>query len=106
MKIASRTPTPPGPRGIPILGNALQIPSEYNWLTFTLWAKEYGQYAHMIVCYPRTFHNAGRLGPIMHLSVIGKPMIVLSSREAISDLLEKKNAIYSDRPVVPMAGEL
>ena len=46
------------------------------------------------------------IGPIVHLSVMGQPMIVLSNCKVISDLLEKKNAIYSDRPVAPMAGEL
>ena len=44
IKNAGRNPTPPGPRGLPILGNALQISNEYTWLTFTRWAKEYGQY--------------------------------------------------------------
>lgn len=42
----------------------------------------------------------------MHLSVVGNPIIILSSREAIIDLLEKKSIMYSDRPVVPMAGQL
>lgn len=42
----------------------------------------------------------------MHLSVVGTSFIVLSSREAIIDLLEKKSTMYSDRPVIPMAGEL
>ena len=35
-------PTPPGPRGLPVLGNALEIPNEHTWLTFTRWAKKYG----------------------------------------------------------------
>ncbi|KAH9925322.1 cytochrome P450 [Fomitopsis serialis] len=78
--------TPPGPRGLPFLGNALQIPKECSWLAFAEWAKIYG--------------------PVMHVHVISSSIIVLSSREAISDLLEKKNAMYSDRPVIPMAGEL
>ena len=42
----------------------------------------------------------------MYLTAIGSPIVVLSSREAITDLLEKKNSVYSDRPVIPMAGEL
>ena len=31
---------------------------------------------------------------------------MLNSLEAAVDLFDKKNAIYSDRPVTPMAGEL
>ena len=42
-KNASRIPTPPGPRGIPVLGNALQIPNHYTWLTFAHWARKYGK---------------------------------------------------------------
>ena len=33
----------------------------------------------------------------MYLRVMGDNMVVLSSNEAISDLLEKRSSIYSDR---------
>ncbi|KAH9927567.1 cytochrome P450 [Fomitopsis serialis] len=82
----AKGPLPPGPRGLPFLGNALHIPPEYSWLTFTRWAQTYGD--------------------VMHLSVIGQSFIILSSRKAIDDLLEKRGAMYSDRPIIPMAGEL
>lgn len=36
------------------------------------------------------------LGDVIHVSVLS----------SIYDLLVKKGAIYSDRPIVPMAGEL
>ena len=42
----------------------------------------------------------------MYLSAMGGSIIVLSSRETISDLLDKKSTLYSDRPLAPMAGEL
>lgn len=45
-------------------------------------------------------------GPVMSLSAMGSSIVVLSSREAISDLLEKRGATYSDRPLAIMAGEL
>jgi hypothetical protein len=32
---------PPGPRGLPLLGNALQLRSR-QWLTFENWKKEFG----------------------------------------------------------------
>lgn len=37
-------PLPPGPPRLPILGNALQMPTQREWLTFSEWAKKYGIY--------------------------------------------------------------
>lgn len=33
---------PPGPKGWPILGNALDWPSEYQWLTLAKWSDKWG----------------------------------------------------------------
>ena len=46
-----------------------------------------------------------RLSPkgtdILYLRVMGIDLIVLNSNEVISDLLEKRSSIYSDRVSVP-----
>ena len=34
---------PPGPKGLPIIGNALEIPSSMPWKTFRDWAATYGK---------------------------------------------------------------
>ncbi|TFY68081.1 hypothetical protein EVJ58_g1234 [Rhodofomes roseus] len=49
---------------------------------------------------------AEKYGDVMHLSALGSSIILLTSRQAISDLLEKRGHIYSDRPVLPMASGL
>lgn len=34
----------------------------------------------------------------MYLDLLGQPIIVLSTLEACTDLLDRRSAIYSDRP--------
>lgn len=36
-------PLPPGPRGLPLIGNLLDMPSDKEWLTFARWGNEYGK---------------------------------------------------------------
>ncbi|TCD68023.1 hypothetical protein EIP91_011634 [Steccherinum ochraceum] len=66
-----RLPLPPGPAPLPILGNIRDLP---------LGVPQYELYEAM----------AQKYGDIIHLNVLGKSIIVLSSLEAISDLLEKR----------------
>ncbi|KAG2347075.1 cytochrome P450 [Suillus weaverae] len=79
---------PPGPRGWPLIGNFQDMPHIKPWLTFAEWGKKYGECA------------------ISHVEVLGQHIIVLNSVKSAVDMLDKKGAVYSDRPVLPMAGEL
>ena len=79
-------PYPPGPKAFPLLGNALDMPKSYYWLTFADRAKQYGD--------------------IIHMNMLGKHYIILDSFEAVEELLEKRSATYSDRPRMPMVNEL
>jgi hypothetical protein len=106
------------PRGLPLVGNALQIRNERQWLQFDGWAREHGA---SVACshYPRPHdHDAGDM---FELNVLGKRSIVLSSTVAAYELLDVKGkrkamarmsfnssagSIYSDRPAAVMAGEL
>lgn len=63
-----------------------QMPTTYAWLTFAEWGRKYG--------------------PINYISIAGKSAIVINTHEAALDLLEKRAAIYSDRPRFVMASEL
>ncbi|KAK0215658.1 cytochrome P450 [Armillaria fumosa] len=82
----SRGRSPPGPSGFPIIGNAMQIPADRQWLRWHAWKQKYGD--------------------IMKITVLGQPVIILSSLKASKDLLEGRGNIYSDRPSAVMAGEL
>ncbi|KAL1672541.1 cytochrome P450 [Schizophyllum commune] len=80
-------PLPPGPKGWPIIGNLLDIPSTYEWEKYMEWAREL-----------RT--------DILHIDAAGTSIIILDSYEACCDLLAQRAQYYSDRPVFPMTIDL
>ncbi|KAL5525100.1 hypothetical protein ACEPAF_8969 [Sanghuangporus sanghuang] len=79
-------PLPPSPPSEPIIGNLRVMPTEFQWKTFAEWGK--------------------KLGDVIYVSIIGKPIIVLNSAEAARDLFDKRAANYSDRPRFILHGEL
>ena len=46
------------------------------------------------------------LGDISHIEIMGKHIVVLNSVKAAIEMLDKKSSKYSDRPILPMCGEL
>ncbi|KAJ6491945.1 cytochrome P450 [Mycena sanguinolenta] len=77
---------PPGPRGLPLIGNLLDAPTEKHWVKFT----ELGDV----------------WGDISSLKIFGKTLIIVNSVKVAEDLLDVRGAIFSERPVIPMGGEL
>ena len=67
----------------------------YSWLEV---GKAYGEHC----C--GGIYGTERLapGPVVHLEVFGRHIILLNTAQAVSDLLDKRSGIYSDRPPVPM----
>ena len=45
-------------------------------------------------------------GELVYLNIFGQGLLFVNSYEAAVDLLEKRGAIYSDKPKMIMAGEL
>ncbi|KAF4604252.1 hypothetical protein EYR38_004674 [Pleurotus pulmonarius] len=73
-----RPPLPPGPPAEPLIGHLRIMPSDQEELVFHEWAKTYGD--------------------VMHLRVLGRDLIILDSVQAATEILEKRSALYSDRP--------
>ncbi|KAH6919266.1 cytochrome P450 [Coprinopsis sp. MPI-PUGE-AT-0042] len=73
---------PPGPTGYPLVGNALQMPTEEPWRVYNQWAEKYGD--------------------IIYLEALGQPIIVFNSMKTAQDLLVKRAATYSDRMYSPV----
>ncbi|PBL03455.1 cytochrome P450 [Armillaria gallica] len=78
-----RLPLPPGPNGLPLIGNLWDVPAEYSWLTYAQWAATYGD--------------------VFYLDTPGNPTVVISSAQAAVDIFEKRSGNYSDRPDFTMA---
>ncbi|KAJ7228990.1 cytochrome P450 [Mycena pura] len=77
---------PPGPKGLPIVGNVLDMPSEKEWETFSAWSDKYGD--------------------ICSVTVLGQTLVIVGGTKVAVDLLDKRSAVFSDRPVCTMGGEL
>ncbi|KAI0340919.1 cytochrome P450 [Trametopsis cervina] len=76
-------PLPPGPRGWPIIGNLLALPSEGQpWMVYRDWSYKHGN--------------------IMSMNVLGAHIVILSSADIAADLLDKRSSIYSDRALSTM----
>ena len=71
---------PPGPRGLPGLGNLLQVDRIFPFLTYGSWAKDYGNDAPLGVKKGAT------------------NVVVLNSGRLVRELFERRGAVYSDRP--------
>ena len=73
---------PPGPTPLPLIGNVLDMPVEYEYVTYSNWGKTHGD--------------------VVHVTTFGIHIIILNSIEACTELLERRSAIYSDRPYFSM----
>ncbi|KAK4118409.1 cytochrome P450, partial [Parathielavia appendiculata] len=71
----------PGPWGLPFMGRIHDIPEKATWLKFYEWSKKYG--------------------PIYKMEMFGTVHVWISSEKVATELLSKRAAIYSDRPVIP-----
>ncbi|TFK64016.1 cytochrome P450 [Pluteus cervinus] len=78
-------PTPPGPKGLPFLGNIFQLPP-FQFIRFMEWKEQFG--------------------PIFSLNLVGQPVIVINNLEIATELLERRSSIYADRPRIIVANEI
>ncbi|KAJ8508610.1 hypothetical protein ONZ45_g9134 [Pleurotus djamor] len=80
-------PLPPGPRKLPLIGNLLSAPTQYQWVKYAQWSKELDT-------------------DIIHLQVFGTSIIVLNSFESAQEILNRRSALSSGRSVSTMLNKL
>lgn len=78
-------PFPPGPKPLPFIGNALDLPRSREYATYHEWSKLYGD--------------------VVHTHAFGHHIIVLNSVKAAREMLDQRSSIFSDRPHIPMVHE-
>ncbi|KAI0033308.1 cytochrome P450 [Vararia minispora EC-137] len=80
-----KLPLPPGPRGLPVIGNLLDIPTKFAWRQYKKWAAEYGL-------------------DVISLKVFGQVFVVLNSHAAIKDVvLSERSGTFAGRPIIKFA---
>ncbi|KXN87802.1 O-methylsterigmatocystin oxidoreductase [Leucoagaricus sp. SymC.cos] len=81
---AVHLPLPPGPAGHWFYGVKKMLPRKEPWKTYASWSRMYNV-------------------PIVSFRVYNRTIIVLNDAKSVSDLLEKRASIYSDRPAQYMS---
>ncbi|KAI6120005.1 cytochrome P450 [Pisolithus croceorrhizus] len=78
----SGLPYPPGPKRLPIIGNAFNINLKEPHVTYTEWGKIYGD--------------------IVYSRIFGQDIVVVNSEKMARLLADQRSSIYSDRPHSPI----
>ncbi|CAE6431274.1 unnamed protein product [Rhizoctonia solani] len=78
-----KLPLPPGPKPDPLIGHLRVLPASDEHRAYARWGKELNS-------------------EIISINIPGQTIVVLNSTKAANELLDKRSAIYSDRPTVPM----
>ncbi|KAH8834460.1 cytochrome P450 [Flagelloscypha sp. PMI_526] len=86
-KQKSKLALPPGPRGLPLLGNALDMPTVRPWEGLFAMSKKYES-------------------PIIHLDILGLHMVVVNDFESVNTIFTKRAVHYSGRPRLTILNEM
>ncbi|CAL1715497.1 unnamed protein product [Somion occarium] len=80
-------PHPPGPPGLPLVGNLNDVPTDEPHVRYAEWSGQYNS-------------------DIIRLNVMGTNIIIINSLKVANDLFDKRSSIYNDRPYLTMLYDL
>lgn len=81
-------PLPPGPKGLPVLGNVSDLPKP-----------------GMLECYHWLQHK-DEYGPISSITVLGQSFIIINDAQLALEILRDRSAAYSARPHMVFASDM
>jgi hypothetical protein len=81
-------PLPPGPKGLPIVGNIQDLPPP-GMPEWQHWLKHKDLY-----------------GPLSSITTLGTTIVLIHDRDIATELLDKRSAKYSSRPFQCFAQEM
>src|SRR5260221_14495661 len=96
---------PPGPRGLPILGNVIQL-RDKKWLLGPDCKHAFSMFSFDVWVVDRDIDQDVFIGDLMYFNVLGQPIIFINSLKVAAELLDKRANIYSDRPNLIVANEI
>ena len=94
-------PYPPGPKRLPVIGNALDIDLKEPHVTYTTWGKTYGLYFRLISCHVLLITSL-YAGDIVYSRTFGQDFVIVSSERIARILADQRSATYSNRPHSPL----
>ena len=93
-------PLPPGPPGLPVLGNLREVQAELPWKLYHELGKTYGMASAnglRKITLTKLTRAPLLTGDIVYLNVVGQSLLVLNDFKTAVELLDRRSAIYSSR---------
>ena len=98
-KRTSSVKLPPGPPSGFLIGHARRLPTKNAWETYSEWKRVYGRCYYAV--YAIRLLKTVTVGDVVYSYAFGRSILILNTVAAARDLMEKKGANFSDRPLIP-----